>query len=117
MKTFLLSLATLVILMVCTSFQAQAFNQLKKNVTTATTAEPLSATTLMVSEVTIQIQDQAGRVYIGDSNVSAATHGHMLEAPAADATPDSITLKGPIDLNKVYIDVETSTQGVQCVYP
>jgi len=84
--------------------------QLVKNVTTAGTAVPVSATSLGYAEVTIQAKKgNTGYIYVGDSSVSDSVYGVALSAGA------SVTLQGG-DFNDIYIDSDTNGEGVTALY-
>jgi len=90
--------------------------QIMKTVSTAGTAEALSTEDLWVDQVTFQGLVQTGEVYVGDSNVAAAAFGFKLPPTTGDNVPPTVTYRGKINLKNVYVDVETSTQGVAVSY-
>ena len=86
-----------------------------KAVTSAGTAEALSATSIPVVEVVIQAElDNTGNVYVGGSTVSS-TSGVELE-PGASLTFGNIQKNEWFNLNEIYIDAATSSDGVKFTY-
>lgn len=94
-----------------------AVNSVVKTVTTAGTAERISATSILVSTVTFRaIKGNTNDVYIGDSSV-ANTY------PDLDAN-QTITFEAPtiagnvegIDLKNVWVDADTNGEGVDVWY-
>lgn len=84
-------------------------SQASKNVTTAGTQVPLSATSIGIVEVTIQAKfANTNNIYVGNSDVSS-TNGLVLIAGA------TVTLTGG-DLNDIYIDSDTNGEGVTFLY-
>lgn len=81
-------------------------NQTVKNVTTAGTAEPLSATSQVVKRLMIQARNNTGNIYRGDSNVSSSSYAEV--APALN----SFTVLHDVDLAEVYIDADNDGEGV-----
>ena len=85
-----------------------------KVVSTAGTPEPLSGVSKFVSQVLIQAKDSnTGKVYIGKSTVSS-TNG--VELTAGESVPFVANVGAKIDLNKLYIDVDTDGEGVKIIY-
>ncbi len=92
---------------------------LKKTVTTAGTQERLSASEKKVRAVTIQaLPGNSGKVYIGDNQVSSTNYGVSLDfgmdyTLSAEIMGDAA---GFISLKDIWIDVDTSTEGVTYLY-
>jgi hypothetical protein len=89
-----------------------------KTVTTAGTAVPLSATALPANAVVIQAKvGNSGKVYVGDSTVSASK-GHALAAGEAFILNALESPKGFDEylLNDLYIDADTNGEGVVVQY-
>jgi len=94
-----------------------AINSLVKNVTTAGTAERISATSIYVSTVTFRAsKGNTNDIYIGDSGVGNSY-------PDLDAN-QTITFEAPtiagnvegIDLKSVWVDSDTDGEGVDVWY-
>lgn len=84
-------------------------NQGSKTVTAAGTAEPLSATSVGIREITIQAQtSNTDAIFIGNSSVDS-TNGITLFAT------NTITLSLG-DLNDIYVDSAVNGEGVQFLY-
>ena len=81
-------------------------NQAIKNVTTAGTAEPLSATSQVVKRLMIQAGDNSGNIYRGNSSVSSSAYAEV--APALN----SFSVLNDVDLAEVYIDADNDGEGV-----
>lgn len=80
----------------------------KKTVTSAGTAEALASSTSSASVTIRALGTNTGQVYVGDSGVDS-TNGYQLDAG------DTVSLD--IDnVSDVYIDVDTSTEGVTYLY-
>jgi len=85
-----------------------------KRVTTAGTAEVISATTLPVLWVTIQSEsDNTLAVALGDSGVDV-TAGTT--ADGVFLSPGDSIAFGEVDLGHLYVDVSTSGDGVVYIY-
>jgi hypothetical protein len=83
-------------------------DQLVKNVTTAGTQVPLSASSLGFAEVIIQAKvTNTGYIYIGDLGVD-----YTYLALSAGSTVD---LDGG-DFKDIYIDSDVNGEGVTCFY-
>ena len=98
------------------SFKVRHF---KSIVTTAGTRERLTDSNLIVPSIMFQAEvSNTGKVYIGDNQVSATSTGVELDGG------DSFVLSaidlgwssGNISLRDIWIDVETGTDGVWCLY-
>jgi len=94
-----------------------AVNSLVKNVTSAGTAERISATHILCSSVTFRAKKgNTTDIYIGDSSV-ADTY------PDLDAN-QTITFEAPtiagnvegIDLYNIWVDADTNGEGVDVWY-
>lgn len=91
---------------------------LVKNVTTATTAVPLSATSLLAFDVLIVAKAaNTGNIYVGGSDVDNT------DTPLAAGDPLSLTppvsrdaTENMYDLSKIYIDADTNGEGVHVTY-
>jgi hypothetical protein len=102
-----------------------AIKTLKKTVTTAGTAEPLSATTLWARLVEIKgLIANTNNAYIGDSAVDSTT-GFELDAAEVLNLAEKVSVSGegdlvsklPVfDLSQIYVDVDTDGEGVSVVY-
>jgi hypothetical protein len=89
-------------------FSRGAFLSGSKTVTAAGTAEALASAALFRSLLVIAKDNNTGRVYLGGSTVASTTNRGL-------APGDSVELgtKGhEIDLAQVFIDVDTSAEGV-----
>ena len=76
-----------------------------KNVASAGTAEPLAATATKIISVTVKAKrGNTGNIYVGDSGVSSANGFILTRGEAISLDID--------DLNKVYIDADTTSEGV-----
>ena len=85
-------------------------NQGSKAVTTASTAEPLAATSIGFREITIQAKlSNTDAIFIGNSAVDS-TNGIILYST------QSINLTIGGDLNDLYIDSAINGEGVQFFY-
>lgn len=80
----------------------------KKTVAVAGTAEALAGSTTIKSVTIKALAANTGNVYVGDSGVSS-TNGFVLEAG------ETVSLDIN-NLTSVYIDVDTSGQGVTYIY-
>ena len=91
----------------------------RKTVASAGTAEPLSASKLLTPSFVIRaLADNTNNVYVGDSTVDS-TDGMFLAASESNEKAARFTRYGVHkfwDLNKVYIDVDTSSEGVIVEY-
>ena len=92
-------------------------NSFVKNVTTAGTQVRLSATSIIVSSVTIRAKKgNTNDVYIGDASVSnsypdlAANQTVTFEAPMVGGSHSGI------DLREVWVDADTDGEGVDVWY-
>lgn len=91
------------------------FKFLSKNVTTAGTAEALSATPIKTTQFEVYAKSaNTNNVYVGDSTVSSSS---IPQAPDVKevfiASEISASTKGDFfDLSKIYIDVDTNGEGV-----
>ena len=90
-----------------------------KTVTTAGMQERLSQNRIKVSSVIIQAEPtNTNYVYVGDSQVSSTNHGVVLAA--GDLITFSAQVLGMgyalISLWDIWLDVDTSTEGVSCMY-
>jgi len=92
---------------------------LKKVVTAAATRERLTTADLKVAAVMIQSEvSNTGQVYVGDNQVSATSCGVELDSG------DSIIFEAAtfgmadalISMSDIWLDVETSGDGVWCMY-
>lgn len=82
-------------------------NQTVKNVTSAGTAEPLSAASLVVKRLFIQCRKtNTNDIYLGDENVDSSNYQEVLPAYGL------FRERRDVDLNKVYIDADTNGEGV-----
>lgn len=90
-----------------------------KTVAVAGTQERLTTNNLKVSAVMIQAEPtNTNYVYVGDSTVSSTNYGIVL------AAGDLITLNAQllgmgyalISLKDIWLDVDTNTEGVSCIY-
>ena len=80
----------------------------EKTVTAAGTAEALSAATQRVSSLTVVAKTgNTGQVYIGGSDVASTTNDGLAPGDALEISAESW-----LDLNDVYIDVDTNGEGV-----
>ena len=101
--------------------QAFAINltSVAKTVTTAGTELPLTATSTKVTSVSVQAKcGNTGNIFIGDSGVSS-TEGHLLDACQVwtYGNDNSLSIGNSLlDLNTVYIDTDSSGDGVQIIY-
>lgn len=80
----------------------------EKTVSTAGTAEALSTGSQRVKSVTVIAKvGNTGQVYVGGSDVASGTNDGL-------APGDSIVIPTVnwLDLNKVYVDVDTNGEGV-----
>lgn len=80
----------------------------KKTVTSAGTAEALAGSTSVLSVTIRALGTNTGQVYVGNSGVDS-TNGFQLDSG------DTVSLDID-DLSDVYIDVDTSTEGVTYLY-
>lgn len=84
-----------------------------KDVTSAGTAVPLSATSVPISRVVVTAKEQnVGTVVVGSSTVVAA----QATRRGTPLTPLSSMDLSVSDLNKVYIDAENNNDGVTFTY-
>jgi len=77
----------------------------EKTVTTSGTAEALAATDKVNGVLVIAKTGNTGQVYVGGSDVATTTNDGL------DAG-DALELPGWLDLADIYIDVDTSGEGV-----
>ncbi len=95
-----------------------ALHTLNKSVTTAGTRVALASSRTLASWATVQAkQANAGAVYIGDvtvTNGSGAVIGHRLDNMASKQLDQPSS--GYLDLSQVYIDADTSGDGVSVTY-
>ena len=97
--------------------------QINKTVTTAGTAEALSASTLNVISYSIQAKSaNTDNIFVGDSSVSSTVHGTVLAAGQSESVDTSV-MGSPasvedarMDLNAVYIDSAVNGEGVSVTY-
>ena len=83
-------------------------------VTSAGTAVQLSTTSTLVSSIIIRaMEDNSGAVYIGDSTVSSST-GKIEPRTSISFSGDQNT--GTLNLNAIYVDSGTSSDGVDFWY-
>jgi len=110
----------LLILLSVSAFSQLATYGLKRNVTTAGTAVRLSATSLIVRSLVIQAPStNVGTIYIGGSDVLAATkNGVALTSTNSLALLPIGELKtiNSYDLTNIWIDSTTSGEGVSVTY-
>lgn len=85
-------------------------NAAVKTVASAGTAEPLSATSLVVKKLFMQAQENTGNIYRGDSNVDSTTHDEKVPAL------NSFSVMENVDLAEVYIDADNDGEGVTYRY-
>jgi len=86
-----------------------------KDVTTAGTAVALSATSLLVSSVTIEAKaTNTGVIYVGSSTVSSADNDGLAATESINWESDENT--GTIDLAAQYIDSSVNGEGVNIWY-
>ena len=88
-----------------------------KDVTTAGTAEPLTAALTRAAWVTVQSKAaNTGKVYIGDSTVSSASFGVELSA-AGDSFSFPVMMGQNLhNLTRIFIDVDTDGEGVTVLF-
>ena len=80
----------------------------EKTVSTAGTAEALSASSQRVKSLSVIAKvGNTGNVYVGGSNVASATNDGL-------AAGDELIIPAVnwLDINDVYIDVDTNGEGV-----
>lgn len=88
-----------------------------KTVTAAGTAEPLTSDKTMCTWVVIQpMSDNTNNVYIGDSTVSSSDGVWLDNDLGQSLTLPEVSVPLYIDLNLVYVDVDTSGEGVVFLY-
>lgn len=92
-------------------------------VTTAGTAEPLSATPIFAEWFRVVAHpSNTGNMYVGDADVSSALFAHRLDAgESADFSADSNAQAGAVqkhkfDLSKIFIDADTNGESVMLTY-
>ena len=88
--------------------ETQTFLAAEKTVTTAGTAEAIAAASQRVKSLTLIAKaGNTGQVYVGGSDVGSSTNDGL-------APGDSLVIPavGWLDLNEVYIDVDTNGEGV-----
>lgn len=80
----------------------------EKTVSAAGTAEALSSTSQRVAGLLIVAKSgNTGQVYVGGSDVASTTNDGLVPGDML-----SIPVKNWLDLTDVYIDVDTSGEGV-----
>ena len=80
----------------------------QKTVAAAGTAESISSTSQRVTGVTIAAKtSNTGQVYVGGSDVASTTNAGIAPGDALEIPSESW-----LDLNDVYIDVDTNGEGV-----
>lgn len=85
-----------------------------KTVTTAGTAEPLVSVPTKVQSASLMTKvGNTGQVYAGDYQVSSSDNDGLDAGVSLNLNPDE---DGFIDLSLVYIDVDTSGEGVDIYY-
>ena len=94
-----------------------------RTVAAAGTPVPLSATSILCNWLLIQaLSGNAGKIYVGDSNVlNTGLGGITLEQPFLASnlpfqTMETSSLVALFDLNLIFIDADSSTDGVNIVY-
>lgn len=90
----------------------------RKTVTAAGTQEPLSATAVLATDLIIQaLSGNTGVVYVGSSTVSSSDCMAELSAGGVVTFSSLAAVSGGhINLADIYIDVETSGEGVNIGY-
>lgn len=87
---------------------ATAIHSGQVSVSTPGTAVPLTATSTLVSIVTIKANSaNVGAVYVGDSSVTSTTGLVLSAGESVDVKID--------DINKIYIDAANSGDGVSYI--
>ncbi len=80
----------------------------EKTVTTAGTAEALSATSQRMRNLTIIAKaSNTGQVYVGGSDVSSSSNDGLAPGDSLEIPVDSW-----LDLADIYVDVDTNGEGV-----
>ena len=100
------------------SYSVRKLVAANKTVTTAGTAEALSATSKLVPKLLIKaLLSNTNNVYIGDSTTSA-TVGYPLDAGEEIELSEILGSEGDnmFDLNQIYVDSDTDGEGVAIVY-
>ncbi len=94
-----------------------------RTVAAAGTPVPLSGTSILCNWLLIQaLAGNAGKIYVGDSNVlNTGLGGITLEQPFLASnlpfqTMETSSLTALFDLNLIFIDADSSTDGVNIVY-
>ena len=88
-----------------------------KTVTAAGTAEALASVKTMCAWVVIQpMSDNTNNVYIGDSTVSSSDGVWLDNDLGQSLTLPQAGVPLYIDLNLVYVDADTSGEGVVFLY-
>lgn len=94
-----------------------------RTVAAAGTPVALSATTILCNWVLIQaLAGNGGKIYVGDATVlNTGLGGITLEAPFLNSnlpfqTMETSSLTALFDLNLIFIDADSSTDGVNVVY-
>lgn len=92
-----------------------ALKAFSKTVTSAGTAEALKAAATPASSFVIRaMENNSGAVYVGDSAVAAGNSGKLERRAALTFGGDQSV--GEIDLNAIYVDAGTSSDGVDVWY-
>jgi hypothetical protein len=85
-----------------------------QTVASAGTAEALSSTPVAALAVQVQaLSGNTGAVYVGDSDVASSRPGVSLSAGQVWSYSGEGNL---FDLSEIYVDVETSGEGVSVIY-
>lgn len=80
----------------------------EKSVAAAGTAEALSSSSQRVRSLTVIAKTtNSGQVYVGGSDVASTTNDGLAPGDALEVPADTW-----IDLNDIYIDVDTGGEGV-----
>lgn len=91
----------------------------RKTVTAAGTAEPLSSVKLLTPSFAVRaLSENTSFIYVGDSSVDS-TNGMFLAASEANEKSARYTrysIQKLWDLNLIYIDADTSGEGVIVEY-
>ena len=92
-----------------------ALKAFSKLVASAGTAVALKAAATPASSFIIRaMEDNAGPVYVGDSEVAAGNSGKL--EPRAALTFGGDQSVGEIDLNAIYVDAGSAADGVDVWY-
>ena len=91
-----------------------------KAVTTGGTAEVISATAILTKSVIIQAKraggNNTGSVFIGDETLDAGVAEGIELKPGNTISFEAADPKTGLDLNQIYVDADTSEDGVVFVY-